>query len=82
MNKKTFRFDTHTNTMTNTNEDRKDAAARDLLMIENTLDVAGMIENFTDRQRIAAVRLILNSIGDEGTIQQIRSLAAKERYDD
>jgi Mg/Co/Ni transporter MgtE len=73
---------TRTTTMTNTNEDRKDAAARDLLMIENTLDVAGMIENFTDRQRIAAVRLILNSIGDEGPIQQIRNLVSKERYDD
>ena len=68
--------------MTNTNEDRKDAAARDLLMIENTLDVAGMIENFTDRQRIAAVRLILGSISDEGTIQQIRSLTSQDRYDD
>jgi Mg/Co/Ni transporter MgtE len=73
---------TRTTTMTNTNEDRKDAAARDLLMIENTLDVAGMIENFTDRQRIAAVRLILGSISDEGTIQQIRSLTSQDRYDD
>jgi hypothetical protein len=58
------------------------AASRDLLMIENTTDFAGYIENFSDRQRIAAVRLILHSIEEEGTIAKIRSLAGKERYDD
>jgi hypothetical protein len=63
-------------------EEARLAAARDLLMVENIIDFAGYIENFTDRQRIAATRLILDSIAEEGTIQKIRDLCSKDRYDD
>jgi mannose/fructose/N-acetylgalactosamine-specific phosphotransferase system component IID len=54
----------------------------DDLMIESKTDLAGILAGISDSQRIAAVRRILATIEEEGTIEQIRSEINHQGYDD
>ena len=54
----------------------------DTLMLESQTDLGAMLAGLTDKQRIAAVRIILGTLEEEGTIAEIRSIAGQETYDD
>ena len=54
----------------------------DDLMIESQTDLAGILAGISDKQRIAAVRRILATINDMGTIDGIRTIVKNSEYDD
>lgn len=56
--------------------------ARDSLMLEHVTDLAGMLENLSDKQRIAAVLILCDTISEEGTIEAIREITNNESLDD
>ena len=52
----------------------KYARARDQLMLESTTDLAGIIENLSDQQRIAAVYLICLNVESDATLSEITKI--------
>jgi hypothetical protein len=54
---------------------------KDELMIENTIDLYGLIEGFSDRQRIALVRAAIETADDDHTIERIRKITNDPSYD-
>lgn len=55
---------------------------KDILLIENTLDLYGIIAGLSDRERIAMVTAILENIEEEGTIETIREAVNNPKHDD
>lgn len=51
------------------------------LMIENTIDLYGLIEGFTDRQRIALVKAAIETSYDNMTTERIRKIVNDPSYD-
>lgn len=53
-----------------------------MIIIESTIDISGIIDSLDDRERVKWIRELIETTNEAGTIDTIRSLAARPEYDD
>lgn len=52
-----------------------------MILVDHTIDISGIIENLTDRERLKWIKELIESTESSGTILEIRELANSENYD-